>query len=314
MIFNTRSFACLGCLACFASPLFAAVLNSNALSAGATPYMTRILDTGSTFAQENDGVWQLIDADGDGYPDLCYIKTSNTGTGTVEVHIASQKSNFKTRIWESGTTFAVESNGTWLLIPSTFGTLPDLAFIKTSNTGTNTVEVHIASGASGYKTRTQETGTVFGEENNGIWKLYDYNDDGNLDLVYIKTSNTGTNSVEVHVAAGPTYTQFILHTGTTFLPETDGFWQLAPYSGSSAADLVFIKDANTGTKETEVHVASKASGYRDRIFEGGSAFAEEANGVWSLIDFNKDGVLDLTYIKYQKTGTGTVEVHVASGI
>jgi len=252
-------------------------------------------------------------ADGDGYPDLCYIKTSNTGTGKVEVHIASQKSNFKTRIWESGTTFAPENDGTWLLIPSTFGPLPDLAFIKTSNTGTGTVEVHIASGASGYEDRIQETDTVFGEENNGIWKLYDYNGDGNLDLVYIKTSNTGTGTVEVHVAAGPTYSQFILHTGTTFLPETDGFWQLAPYSGPGPADLVFIKDANTGTKETEVHVASKASGYQTRIFEGGSAFAEEANGVWSLMDFNKDGVPDLTYIKYQNTGTGTVEVHVASG-
>jgi hypothetical protein len=40
---------------------------------------------------------------------------------------------------------------------------------------------------------------------------------------------------------------------------------------------------------------------------------QETNGVWSLIDFNKDGVLDLTYIKYQNTGTGKVEVHVASG-
>jgi hypothetical protein len=36
-------------------------------------------------------------------------------------------------------------------------------------------------------------------------------------------------------------------------------------------------------------------------------------GSGNLIDFNKDGVLDLTYIKYQNTGTGTVEVHVASG-
>lgn len=150
--------------------------------------------------------------------------------------------------------------------------------MKTSNTGTSTVEVHIASGASGYKTRMQETGTVFGEENNGVWKLYDYNRDGILDLVYIKTSNTGTISVEVHGAAGPNYSQFILHTGTTFAPETEGFWQLAPYSNPGAADLVFIKDANTGTGETEVHAASKASGYRTRVFEGGSAFAEEANG------------------------------------
>jgi hypothetical protein len=88
--------------------------------------------------------------------------------------------------------------------------------------------------------------------------------------------------VEVHVAAGLIYNSFILHTGTTFAPETDGFWQLAPYSGANTADLVFIKDANTGTRETEVHVASKASGHRTRVFGGGSVFAEEANGVWEL--------------------------------
>jgi predicted HNH restriction endonuclease len=252
-------------------------------------------------------------ADGDGYPDLAYIKTSNTGTGTVEVHIASRRSNFQTRIWESGTTFDLENDGTWLLAPAKSGTLPDLAFIKISNAATHSVEVHIASGASGYKLRTQETGTVFGEEDNGIWKLYDYNADGVLDLVYIKTSATGTNSVEVHVAAGPSYRNWVLHTGTTFAPETDGFWQLASYSGWNTADLVFIKDANTGTGQTEVHVASQASGYHNKIFASGSTFVQETNGVWSLIDFNKDGVLDLTYIKYQNTRTGKVEVHVASG-
>ncbi len=88
---------------------------------------------------------------------------------------------------------------------------------------------------------------------------------------------------------------------------------MAPYSSLRAADLVFIKDANTGTRTTEVHVASKASGYHTRILDVGSTFTEEQNGVWSLIDYNKDGRLDLTYIKYQNTGTGTVEVHVAAG-
>ena len=259
-----------------------------------------------------------LSADGDGVPDLCYIKTNNTGTGRVEVHIASASSKFKTRIFEDGTTFYPENDGTWLFVPSKDGGLkPDLALIKTSNTGTGKVEVHIASGSSGYKARIQETGTVFYPENNGIWKLYDYNGDGTLDLVYIKTSNTGTGRVEVHVAlgttSGPSYSAFTLQTGTTFLPENDGFWQLAPYSYPGAADLVFLKDQNTGTGQTEVHVASKSSVYQNRIWESGSTFVQEANGVWSLVDFNGDGKADLTYIKYQNTGTGTVEVHVAAG-
>jgi hypothetical protein len=229
------------------------------------------------------------------------------------VHIASSSSNFQARIFESGTTFGEENDGTWTLVPSPRSTLPDLAFIKTSNTPSGRVEVHIASGASNYKTRTLETATVFGNENNGIWKLYDYDRDGIPDLVYIKTKNTGTGTVEVHVASGASnYGQFILHTGTTFLPEDNGFWSLAPITARGAADLVYIKDANTGTGRVEVHIASQESGYKTRIYEGPSVYAQEANGVWSLIDFNRDNFQDLAYIKYQNSGTGTVEVHVAA--
>lgn len=232
------------------------------------------------------------------------------------MHIASSSSNFATRIFEAGTTFGLENDGTWLLVPSKSSALPDLAFIKTSNTPSGKVEVHIASGASRYQTRTQEVVTVFSNENNGIWKLYDYNGDGILDLVYIKTRNTGTNTVEVHVASGAgasPYNQLLLQTGTTFGLENNGFWSLAPYSSPTAADLVYIKDASTGTGTVEVHVASASSGYQTRIFEGGSTFGAEANGVWSMIDYNRDAVLDLAYIKIESTGTGTVEVHVAAG-
>ncbi|KAI1309809.1 hypothetical protein F5Y03DRAFT_382921 [Xylaria venustula] len=299
------------------TPIFGLALKSEEklLSARQSPYGTRILDTGSTFGQEDNGVWQLIDATADGIPDLAYIKTKSTGTDSVEVHIASSSSGFQTRIVETGTTFAEESDGTWLLVPSTNSALPDLAFIKTSNTPSGKVEVHIASGASQYKTRTQETATAFANEDNGFWSLYDYDGDGILDLVYIKTRNTRSRKVEVYIASGASsYSQIILQAVTTFAPDNNGFWLLAPFSGPGEADLAFIKDANTATGRIEIYAASKSSGYRARIFQGASgAFAEEANGIWSLIDYNGNGVLDLTYIKYVSTGTGTTEVHVAAG-
>jgi hypothetical protein len=247
-------------------------------------------------------------------PDLAYIKTSSTGTGYVEVHIASSSSTFKTRILDTATTFAQENSGTWLLVPSKNSILPDLAYIKTSNTGTGTVEVHIASGASKYATRTLDTGTVFGLESDGVWTLFDYDGDGKLDLVFIKTSNTGTGEIEVHIASASSgYKTRILDTGTVFGEETNGVWALSSYSSTFAKDLTYIKSINTGTGEIEVHVASGSSGFKTRVLNVGTVFAEEQNGVWKLIDFNRDGNLDLTYIKYQDTGTGTVEVHVASG-
>jgi len=174
--------------------------------------------------------------------------------------------------------------------------------------------VHIASGASKYATRTLETGTVFAEETDGVWTLYDYDNDGALDLVFIKTANTGTGDIEVHVASAKSnYKTRILDTGTVFAEETNGVWALSPYSSKTATDLTYIKDVNTGTGDTEVHVASGSSGFKTRVLDVGTVFTEETNGVWKLIDYNKDGILDLTYIKYQNTGSGTVEVHVASG-
>ncbi len=61
MVLNTRYLASMGILSCLATPLFAAVLQPKALSTRAAPYMTRILDTGTTFAEEDNGVWQLIE-------------------------------------------------------------------------------------------------------------------------------------------------------------------------------------------------------------------------------------------------------------
>ncbi|KAI2638506.1 hypothetical protein GGS21DRAFT_443804 [Xylaria nigripes] len=317
MVYPTQLFSYVGCLSSlYFAPVFGLAIRPEAqsLSARQAPFQQRVLDTGTTFYEEDNGVWQLIDATRSGYPDLAYIKTRYTGTNSVEVHIASASSNYQTRIFEAGTTFGEEDDGTWLLVPSKNGALPDLTFIKTQNTPSGHVEVHIASGASNYRTRTLEVATVFGNEDNGVWSLYDYNGDGILDLVYIKTRNTGSGRVEVHVASGAsTYSQFILQTATTFWPEDNGFWYLAPYSGPGAADLVYIKDAATGTGQVEVHVASRASGYQTRIFEGGSAFGQEANGVWSLVRYTRDSVLDLAYVKYQYTGTGRTEVHVAAG-
>ncbi|TGO22050.1 hypothetical protein BPAE_0184g00020 [Botrytis paeoniae] len=286
----------------------------NSVNPNRAPYQTRLLKIDSTFAQEDNGYWQLIDATGDGKPDLVYIKNKNTGSGYVEIHIASSYSNFQTRILEVATTFVEEDNGTWRLFKSSNSALPDLIYIKTQDTPSGKVEVHIASGASMYKTRSLEVTTSFQNENkqDGQWNVYDYNGDGKPDLVFIKTENTGTGTTEVFVASGSSnYQERLISTGTVFPIENNRFWQLGPYSING--DLIYIKDANTVTGTIEVHIASRASGYQTKLLGVGSTFAQEQNGFWQLIDFNADGKLDLTYIKFQNAESNTVEIHVASG-
>jgi hypothetical protein len=221
---------------------------------------------------------------------------------------------YESRILEVGTTFAPETDGTWLMADYDRDGIPDLVFIKTANTGTGKVEVHIASGASKYQTRILEVGTTFAPETDGTWLMADYDRDGIPDLVFIKTSNTGTGKVEVHVASGASHYQTrILEVGTTFAPETDGTWLMADYDRDGIPDLVFIKTSNTGTGMVEIHIASGASNYQTRILEVATTFAPENDGTWCMSDYNRDGIPDIVFVKTSNTGTGTVEVHVASG-
>ena len=152
------------------------------------PYETRVLETGTTFGNETDGVWTLADWNGDGRPDLIFIKTGNTGTGRVEVHVASGASNYRERIWESGSTFLPETDGTWMMADFTGDGKLDLIYIKTAHCGSCQVEVHVASAASGYQTRVFEKPTCFIPWNDGTWTMADTTGDGKLDLIFIQTA------------------------------------------------------------------------------------------------------------------------------
>ena len=87
----------------------------------------------------------MADFYGAGKLDLIYIKNRNTPSGKVEVHVASQDSNYQTRVFEKATAFENEHHGVWMVGDFSNTGRPDLIYIKTSNTGTNTVEVHVAS-------------------------------------------------------------------------------------------------------------------------------------------------------------------------
>jgi len=234
------------------------------LASGCSGFQTRILETATTFADESDGTWQFLSN-----LDLGFIKTANTPSGRVEVHVASRSSNYQTRTLEAATSFANETDGVWGLLPNL-----DLVFVKTANTPNGHVEVHIASRSSNYQTRTLETATTFANETDGTWQIL-----ANQDLAFIKTANTPSGHVEVHIASrSSNYQTRTLETATTFANETDGTWQLLPN-----LDLVFVKTANTPSGQVEVHIASKSSNYQTRIVETPTTFAEEQDGVWSLV-------------------------------
>jgi sulfur relay (sulfurtransferase) DsrF/TusC family protein len=189
-------------------------------------------------------------------------------------------------------------SGSWNAAPLPVSINNTLSFIKTANTPNGKAEVHLASGTSGYLTRTFEPpATTFVNESDGVWQLLP-----NQDLAFIKTSNTPSGQVEVHIASRASNYTTILETPTTFVNESDGVWQLLP-----SQDLAFIKTSNTPNGQVEVHIASRASNYTTRILETPTTFVNESDGVWQLLPNQ-----DLAFIKTSNTPNGQVEVHIAS--
>lgn len=81
-----------------------------------------------------------------------------------------------------------------------------------------------------------------------------------------------------------------------------------------APNLCFIKTQNTPGGTVEVHIASSASAYRQRVLEVVSDFnvADHANGTWQVAPPQATGWPTLYFIKTASTGTGNVEVHWGS--
>ncbi|ETS84947.1 hypothetical protein PFICI_02972 [Pestalotiopsis fici W106-1] len=281
----------------------------------AGPYQRRALSTGTQFHPEDNGIWTFSKAD------LVFIKTKNTTNGKVEVHRSTFDSRFQDKI-SIESCFNIEDNGTWLMQDYTGDGTPDLVYIKTKNTPDGNVEIHAASGDTGYK-QLHHRRTNMRTEDDGTWTM-----DSNGDLVYIKTRNTGSGKIEVHVLSkASNYQTFSVHQATTFNIENDGVWciQRSPWlsNGSEQAtgsapsrynDLYYVKTNNTGTGTVEVHMATGCSDWSQHVIHVGSNFLLEDDGFWLMAYITQQGAdqqhPDLVYIKTRNTGSGSVEVHV----
>ncbi|KAH7233782.1 uncharacterized protein BKA55DRAFT_580094 [Fusarium redolens] len=195
---------------------------------------------------------------------------------------------------------------------------PDLVAVKMSGTSSNSTEVYILSGASGFKTFITQTGTGLHETSTAHFDfaLTDWNGDNTLDLVVIKKNGTDTKSTEVQILSGASnFQSFILQTGTA-LQETDDTFAFAmgKWDAASKPDLFAIKKSKTGTKSTEMHILSGASGFQKFILQTGTGLHEtDATFDFAVADWNADGCPDLVVVKKSNTSSGSTELHVLSG-
>ena len=127
----------------------------------------------------------------------------------------------------------------------------------------------------------------------------------NRDVFAIKKSSTGTRSTEIHVlSTASRYQSFSLQTGTA-LHETGATFEFAV---APNRDVFAIKKSGTGTRSTEIHVLSAASGYQSFSLQTGTALHETDATFEFAVASNRD------VFAFKKSGTGThsTEVHVLS--
>lgn len=284
-----------------------------------------ILSTPTAFdtPAPDTGTWCMADCDKDGKADLVFIKTANTPGGKVELHILSAKSNYQNFIVQTPTAFDLQpaGTGTWIMADCDKDGKADLVFVKTANTPGGKVELYVASAKSNYQTLIVQTQTAFDLQppGTGIWAMGDYDKDGKADLVFIKTANTPSGKVEVHIASAKSnYQNLVLQTATSFdlQPPGTGAWLIADYGSSNKAALMFIQTFNTTILDgmVEINVLSAKSKYQTLILRIPTIFpVPNGGGSWFVADYQKAGTPDLIFLKTVNTNSGKVEIEVAAG-
>jgi len=247
----------------------------------------------------------LGDYNHNGILDLYYVKTCCPEY--VEVHVLSGSKDYKEWLLHTPTPIK-EDDADWDYCLGDYnhdGNL-DLFCIKKNKTDSKSTEVHILSGSNDFKTFLLQTKTAHHETDDN-YKICtgDFNNDGNLDLFFIKKNKTGSKSTEVHILSGSNkYQSFLLNTGT-ILHETNDDWEfgVSNYVGEGNKDIYCIFKRNDNEKCTEVHILKGSTNYQSWAIETTTQLHEtDENFAFYPVDKQ-------LFIISMKGGSGSTEIH-----
>jgi hypothetical protein len=151
-----------------------------------------------------------------------------------------------------------------------------------------------------------------------VYRLGDWNQDGIVDLIYIKTI-TGTGSTEIHVFDGATnYTTPLLHASSPLYEINwccgDHRFEVTDWNEDGYLDIVLITRGATGTGSTEFHVLDGSTNFSGWMLHTGSAIRDDyGNFDYKFADWNRDGWIDAFAIKKSSTGSNSTEIHILDG-
>ncbi|MFA5892135.1 MAG: FG-GAP-like repeat-containing protein, partial [Actinomycetota bacterium] len=241
----------------------------NAASAHTEPHLVagpsfdrRSGDFASPLEQDPDGdlAFTVGDVNGDGVNDLVALKSRNTGSGSTEVHVITGPS-FDRRLADLTTPIPIDPDGNFNFTMGdvTDDGFPDLIVVKSRGTSSGSTEVQVVPGPSFSSIGDPiVTPIELDPDGNFSFTMGDVNADGIPDLVVVKSRNTASGSIEVHVTVGPNFDHVVgdYTTPLSLDPDSDLSFLVADLNHDGQQDLMVVAARNTGSHKLEVHAVA----------------------------------------------------------
>jgi hypothetical protein len=146
-------------------------------------------------------------------PELAFIQTAKTNSGTVEVHLDALSGGTYQRILNVTSDIGVSdaANGHFQLIPVP-NSAPELAFVRTANANSGTIETALDAFSGGTYQRILNATSDIGVSDaaNGHFQLIPVPNSA-PELAFLQTANTNSGTIETHldVLSGSTYQRIL---------------------------------------------------------------------------------------------------------
>ncbi|MDQ2755276.1 MAG: peptidoglycan recognition protein [Actinomycetota bacterium] len=229
-------------------------------------------------------------------------------SGRVEIHSQSASSQYRQRMNDIATSWASGHPEEWTFaVGSTMAdSRPDLIGVHRRGTTSGRVEVRVASWASGYTSTTVDAVTPMPALSDEWQVAVGGPTGGGVYLVRLRGGSS--RAVEVHVLDSDSdYTRWSQHTATG-LPPLAASSRPTVLVAKDSGDLFAVLHGSTGSRRTEVHVATAASRYRSFSAHAVTPVGttEDTRAQWLL---GTAATPDVYLVPTAGTGSGQVEVH-----